>query len=136
LAKAFAIPQFLIPSPHEVSMSVAMKNIVVFVTDLAKARTFYADLLGLPVAGQTEMMIEFLPGAATTLGVALALQDEARRLVGRHTGITLRVEKIEQVCDRLKVGGARFVENLEASPWGKMAVVADPDGNQFALVDR
>ncbi|BCS55562.1 VOC family protein [Geobacter sp. SVR] len=117
-------------------MSISMKNIVVFVTDLAKAKTFYADLLGLPVAGQTEMMIEFLPGAATTLGVALALQDEARKLVGRHTGITLKVEKIEQLCENLKAGGVRFIEHLEASPWGKMAVVADFDGNQFALVDR
>jgi predicted enzyme related to lactoylglutathione lyase len=113
-----------------------MKNIVVFVTDLAKARKFYGDLLGLPVAGQTEMMIEFFPGSSPTMGVALALQDEARKLVGRHTGITLRVEKIEQLCESLKAGGARFVEPLEASPWGKMAVVADPDGNQFALVDR
>lgn len=117
-------------------MSVSMKNIVVFVTDLAKAKAFYADLLGLPVAGQTEMLIEFLPGASTTLGVALALQDEARRLVGRHTGITLKVDGIDALCASLKGAGARFVEPLESSPWGKMAVVADPDGNQLALVDR
>lgn len=117
-------------------MSVSMKNIVVFVTDLAKAKSFYSDLLGLPVAGQTEMLMEFLPGAVTTLGVSLALHDEARKLVGRHTGITLKVEKIEEVCETLKAGGARFVEPLEASPWGKMAVVADFDGNQLALVDR
>ncbi len=117
-------------------MSVSMKNIVIFVTDLDQAKKFYADLLGLPVAGQTEMLIEFLPGTSTTLGVALALQDEARKLVGRHTGITLKVEKIDDVCAALKAGGARFVEPLESSPWGRMAVVADFDGNQLALVDR
>jgi predicted enzyme related to lactoylglutathione lyase len=117
-------------------MSVTLKNIVVFVTDLAKAREFYVDLLGLPVAGQSEMMIEFFPGAPSTLGVALALQDEARSLVGRHTGITLKVEKIEELCEALIAGGARIVEPLESSPWGKMAVVADSDGNQFALVNR
>lgn len=113
-----------------------MKNIVVFVTDLARAKVFYADLLGLPLAGQSEMMMEFLPGASTTLGIALALHDDARCLVGRHTGITLRVERIEELCESLRAGGVRFVEPLESSPWGKMAVVADADGNQFALVDR
>jgi len=115
-------------------MSVTMKNIVVFVTDLDKAKVFYVDLLGLPLAGRSEMLMEFFPGAPTTLGVALALQDEARKLVGRHTGITLKVEKIEDLCKTLTIGGARFVEPLESSPWGKMAVVADSDGNQIALV--
>ena len=117
-------------------MSVAMKNVVVFVTDLAKAKAFYVDLLGLPLAGESEMLMEFFPGGAATLGVALALQDEARKLVGRHTGITLKVEKIEALCETLTTGGARFVEPLESSPWGKMAVIADPDGNQIALVNR
>ena len=117
-------------------MSVTMKNVVIFVTDLAKAKAFYVDLLGLPLAGQSEMLMEFFPGAQTTMGVALALQDEARKLVGRHTGITLTVEKIEELCKALSAGGARIVEPLESSPWGKMAVVADPDGNQLALVNR
>lgn len=121
---------------EKVFMTVTMKNVVVFVTDLARAKTFYCDLLQLPLAGQTEMLLEFFPGSPTTLGVALALQDDARKLVGRHTGVTLRVEQIEKLCENLNKGGARFLEPLESSPWGKMAVVADPDGNQIAIVDR
>lgn len=117
-------------------MTVSMKNFVVFVTDLDRAKPFYADLLGIPLGGVNEMMMEFFPGATTTLGVALALQEDARRLVGRHTGITFKVERIEELCETLKAGGARFIEPLESSPWGKMAVIADPDGNQFAIVDR
>ncbi len=117
-------------------MSVTLKNIVIFVTDLAKAKFFYTDLLGLPVAGQSEMLIEFFPGSATTLGVSLALHEEAKRLIGRHTGVTLKVKNIVAVCDSLKTGGAHFVEPLESSPWGKMAVVQDFDGNMIALVDR
>lgn len=117
-------------------MSITLKNIVVFVTDLARARTFYADLLGLPVAGQSEMLIEFFPGAVTTLGVSLALHEDARCLIGRHTGISLKVEHIVEVCEKLKNGGVNFVEPLESSPWGKMAVVQDFDGNMIALVDR
>lgn len=116
-------------------MSVTMKNVVVFVTDLARSKQFYAEHLGLPLAGETQMLLEFFPGSSTTLGIALALQDDAKALVGRHTGITLQVTGIETVCDRLKSNNATFVEPLESSPWGKMAVIADPDGNQFALVE-
>lgn len=117
-------------------MPVSLKNIVIFVTDLVKAKTFYVDLLGLPVAGQSEMIIEFFPGAGTTMGVSLALHEDARSLVGRHTGISLKVENIVELCETLKNGGAAFVEPLESSPWGKMAVVRDFDGNMIALVDR
>ena len=117
-------------------MSVALKNIVIFVTDLATAKSFYVDLLGLPVAGQSEMLMEFFPGAGTTLGVSLALHEDARSLVGRHTGVTLTVEHIAAVCEKLAHGGAHFVEPLESCPWGKMAVVQDFDGNMIALVDR
>ena len=117
-------------------MSLTLKNIVVFVTDLIKAKSFYIDLLELPLAGQSEMMMEFFPGSPTSMGVALALQDEARKLVGRHTGITLKVENIEVLCEKLKAGGVRFIEPLESSPWGRMAVIADFDGNQMALADR
>lgn len=121
---------------REVAMEISFKNLVVFVTDLSKARKFYSDLLGLPIAGQSEMLIEFFPGAATTLGVSLALHEDARCLVGRHTGITLKVEKIVELCETLKNGGVNFVEPLESSPWGKMAVIQDFDGNMIALVDR
>ena len=117
-------------------MSITLKNFVIFVTDLAKAKSFYVDLLGLPVAGQSEMLIEFFPGSGTTMGVSLALHEDARSLVGRHTGITLKVENIAGVCETLKNGGVCFVEPLESSPWGKMAVVQDFDGNMIALVDR
>lgn len=116
-------------------MSISMKNIVLFVTDLNKAKAFYVEQLGLPLAGESQMMMEFFPGAPTTLGIALALQDEAKALVGRHTGITLKVQGIDKLCERLTDANATFIEPLEESPWGKMAVVADPDGNQFALVE-
>lgn len=117
-------------------MSVSLKNIVIFVTDLAKAKNFYVDLLGLPVSGQSEMIIEFFPGGGATMGVSLALHEDARSLVGRHTGISLKVDNIVELCEKLKDGGAVFAEPLESSPWGKMAVVRDFDGNMIALVDR
>ncbi|MBJ6727905.1 VOC family protein [Geomesophilobacter sediminis] len=112
-----------------------IKNIVVFVRDFQAARRFYKDLLGLPIAQESETMMEFLPGSETKLGVALALHEAAQKLVGRHTGVTLNVTGLDALCTALVEKGAHFTEPLERTPWGKMAVVADPDGNEFALVE-
>jgi len=117
-------------------MAASLHNIFIFVTDVAKAKRFYAELLGLPLAGENEMMIEFFPGAPTTMSVALALQDDAIGMVGRHTGITLKIEGLEAVCRTLAAEGITFAVPFEATPWGKMAVVADPDGNQLRLWER
>jgi len=117
-------------------MAVSFKNVVIFVRDLAGAKTFYQEQLGLPLAQETQMMMEFFPGGGASVGVAMAMHEAAYPLVGRHTGITLRVDDIVGLCRRLTEAGVRFAEPLEASPWGKMAVVCDPDGNQIALVDR
>ncbi len=117
-------------------MKISMKNVVIFVRDLAVAKQFYIDRLGLPLVQETQMMLEFFPGEGTKFGVALAMHEAAMPLVGRHTGITLTVEDIVTLCRELSNAGVNFAEPLEASPWGKMAVVEDPDGNQIALVDR
>jgi len=117
-------------------MAISMKNVVVFVRDLETAKKFYTEQLGLPLVQETQMMMEFFPGEGASLGVAMAMHEAAMPLVGRHTGITLRVGDIVTLCRQLTEAGVRFAEPLETSPWGKMAVVCDPDGNQIALVDR
>ena len=112
-----------------------IKNVVVFVRDFPAARLFYREWLGLPPGQETETMMEFFPGQGSSLGVALALHDAAQKLTGRHSGITLSVKGLDELCALLEEKGARFTEPLERTPWGKMAVVADPDGNEFALVE-
>jgi lactoylglutathione lyase len=113
----------------------SMKNIVVFVRDFEKAQHFYKEQLRLPLVQESMAIMEFFPGGGTTLGISLAMHEAAFPLVGRHTGITLQVKDIETLCRELEEAGVGFAEPLEKTPWGKMAVVKDPDGNQFALVE-
>lgn len=117
-------------------MSISMRNVVVFVRDLAAAKKFYIEQLGLPLSQETQMMLEFFPGTGAKLGVAMAMHEAAMPLVGRHTGVTLVVPGLVDLYRALTAAGVRFAEPLETSPWGTMAVVCDPDGNQIALVDR
>lgn len=112
-----------------------MKNVVVFVRDFEGAKRFYKELLKLPLVQESVAMMEFFPGNGATLGVSMAMHEAAQPLVGRHTGVTLVVSDLEELCKELTNAGVSFAEPLERTPWGKMAVVKDPDGNQFALVE-
>ncbi len=115
-------------------MPPALHSIAVFVTDIERAKRFYRDDLALPVVREGSFGAEFIDGP-THIGVHPAVHPDALALVGRHTGITLRVEHILDYCERLHERGVRFLAEPTRQSFGVMAMIADPDGNIFALWD-
>jgi predicted enzyme related to lactoylglutathione lyase len=113
-------------------MIAGLYSIAVFVTDVERAISFYAEDLGLPVSKRGSFGAEFLEGG-THLGVHPAVHPEARALVGRHTGITLEVRDLLAFCERLHERNVRFLNEPTQQSWGIMAMIADPDGNVMAL---
>jgi predicted enzyme related to lactoylglutathione lyase len=111
-----------------------LHSIAIFVTDIERAKKFYHEDLELPINKEGTFGAEFLDGE-THLGVHPAVHPESRALVGRHTGITLHVSGILDYCERLHQRGVRFIAEPTKQPFGVMAMVADPDGNVFALWD-
>lgn len=110
----------------------AMYSVAVFVHDIERAIPFYRDDLGLPVTKQGSFGAEFLE-QEPHLGVHPAVHPDAKKLVGRHTGITFHVPDLLDFCSRLHERGVRFVAEPTQQGFGIMAMVADPDGNVFAL---
>lgn len=109
-------------------------SVAIFVTDIERAKKFYRDDLELPMTKEGSFGAEFLDGP-THLGVHPAVHPESLALVGRHTGLTLHVEGILPYCERLHERGVRFVAEPTRQSFGVMAMIADPDGNVFALWD-
>jgi len=112
----------------------SLHSVAVFVTDIERAKRFYRDDLGLPLVREGSFGAEFLDGPSH-LGVHPAVHPEARALVGRHTGVTLQVDGILEYCEHLHDRGVRFVAKPTRQSFGVMAMIADPDGNVFALWD-
>jgi len=94
--------------------------------------TFYRDTLELPVTRQGSFGAEFL-GGDTHLSVHPAVHPDAKGLVGRHTGITLHVPGLLHYCGLLHDRSVRFLAEPTQMSWGVMAMIADPEGNIFAL---
>lgn len=115
-------------------MPPSLHSVAVFVTDIEQAKRFYRDDLELPVVREGSFGAEFLEGA-THLGVHPAVHADAMALVGRHTGVTFYVDGILEYCERLHGRGVRFVAEPTRQSFGVMAMIADPDGNVFAIWD-
>lgn len=107
-------------------------SIAIFVDDLDRALTFYRDTLGLPVSKEGSFGGEFFLEPAH-IGVHPAVHPDSRPLVGRHTGITLYVPGLLHLCGELHERGVTFVSEPTQMAWGIMAMIADPEGNVFAL---
>jgi lactoylglutathione lyase len=112
----------------------ALHSIAVFVNDLDRAIPFYRDTLGLTVTKQGSFGAEFLE-QEPHLGVHPATHPDAKKLVGRHTGLTFHVPQLLHFCGILHDRGVTFISEPTKMGFGVMAMIADPDGNIFALWD-
>jgi predicted enzyme related to lactoylglutathione lyase len=111
----------------------------VHITDIAKARVFYRDVLGLPELGASDKgmwaMYE-IPGGPI-LGVHRRFPREPGRPAGTVTGAFLRVDDVEEAVRRTEARGGTITDRPLQQSWGDVhATVADPDGNEFVLSTR
>ncbi len=107
-----------------------------FVTDLPRAREFYAGMLGLTVTMDEPDYLIFEVGGPMLIVETLDPDDpEAPDLVGRFAGISFKVDDIGATYAALSAKGVTFTAPPETQPWGgTLAHLADPDGNELTLV--
>lgn len=109
-----------------------------FVGDYDRAREFYADRLGLPVAWEIAEhgAIGFAAGTAQLIVETVDPGDpEAAGLVGRFSGLSLQVEDIQAACRALEERGVVFDGPPERQFWGGwLAHFKDPAGNTLTLL--
>ena len=109
----------------------------IFVTDLAAARKFYAQTLGLDILWEYESK-----AIGFDLGPVLIVEDvsseedrEDRDLAGRFTGCSIEVADIQATYSQLVAKGVHFPSPPEKQEWGgTLAHFQDPAGNVWTLV--
>jgi len=108
----------------------------VVVKDLAKAQKFYRDKLGLRVAFYNKKLkwLTF-DGGHAILSLTVPWNKASKKLVGVETGISFYVDDCEKTYKDLKKKKVRFHFAPRKEKWGGiLANFADPDGNQFFLL--
>jgi predicted enzyme related to lactoylglutathione lyase len=103
------------------------------VTDMARARAFYEDTLGLPksTSGETSPWVEFdLPG-----GGCLAITTVTGDTPAANAGgtIAFEVDDLDALIADLEAKQVRFKSDLIHSPVCRMRVIEDSEGNAILL---
>ena len=105
------------------------------VSDQAKAKSFYVDLLGFEVVRENPMgpdrqWVEVAPPGAETSITLVTWFDSMPP--GSVQGLVLDTSDIESAHETLSNRGLE-IGNIENAPWGKFATFSDPDNNGWVL---
>ena len=117
-------------------MPLKFELVRIFVSDFQRSLRFYSETLALAPGTQLDGWAQFQIGSGSIAIEELAPNDpEAAELIGRYSGISLRVPDIEKAHRELSEAGVRFLGEPERQPWGgTLAHFQDPDGNVLTLV--
>ena len=112
-----------------------LELVVVPVTDVDRAKTFYADQLGFNVDVDSSPNENFRvvqltpPGSACSIAFGTGITTNPP---GSVEGLQLVVTDIEAAHAQLSERGVP-VSEIQDLPWGSFVYFADPDGNTWAL---
>jgi predicted enzyme related to lactoylglutathione lyase len=115
------------------------------VDNLASATEFYCSALGLVVGRSIGSSIVELRGGNSTIyllekaaGTPATPGDEQRRDYARHwtpVHLDFVVSNLDDALERAVQAGAQAEGPIRNSNWGRLALLADPFGNGFCLVE-
>jgi hypothetical protein len=106
-------------------------DIIIDCADPASLATFWAELLGRPIAGAKGPYV-WLHRPARAIGVGFQQVTHRRRARTASTSISVDPTSA-QVRMRVEALGGRRVDGYES---GGFLVMADPEGNEFCVVPR
>jgi predicted enzyme related to lactoylglutathione lyase len=108
------------------------------VTDFAKARKFYGEILGLKETvcmgeGDEIGWMEY-DLAGQTLALAMAFEHWMPSSKGGQVG--LEVDDLDVAVSYLKEHRVHIVQDIQDFPHCRLALISDPDGNTLTLHQR
>jgi uncharacterized glyoxalase superfamily protein PhnB len=113
------------------------------VPDLAEAIAFYTRAFGLTVTrrlgaeaaelGGLPVRLYLLEKPAGSIGAGKEPRRYDRHWTPVHVDVV--VDDIEAAFDRAVAAGARAETDIRANAWGKIAVLSDPFGHGFCLIE-
>lgn len=117
-------------------MNAKLSNINLFVSDLARSRAFYEQLIGLQVDDRhsaPRMVALSAGGCSLSLQPAADMNQPMDRIGGVELGFEVDTAgDVDAVWARLKQAGAD-VDPIDAQSFGRTFNGRDPDGHQFVV---
>ena len=114
-------------------MVLGLRTVIYHVTDLAKAKAWYADVLGIQPYFDQPYYVGFQVG-----GFELGLDpDSSNVVVGNNVVAYWGVARIEESVKRItSLGGRNNTDIQDVGDGIKVATVLDPFGNVFGIIEN
>jgi catechol 2,3-dioxygenase-like lactoylglutathione lyase family enzyme len=115
---------------------VGVRVVSVPVSDPELARDFYVEKLGFDLVREDNSVpglhwVEVMPpGGSTSLTLVTWFESMQP---GSLQGLVLVCDDLDRTYGRLMADGVEVDRELAEQPWGKEAVIRDPDGNSLVL---
>jgi predicted enzyme related to lactoylglutathione lyase len=108
------------------------ETVAVMVRDEKKAAKFWKEKIGFRVVTSWSHWFTVAPeGARTRLHLCIDGPPEKG-----NTGFLFSTRDIRKELARLRKNGVKITQPLKKADWGTTFVFADPDGNEFWVIDE
>ena len=105
--------------------------VILLVSDMKRSTKFYRDTLGMKLKKQSKDWTEFSEG-----GTVLAIHRARKKKIKQNNSMLVgfSVSDFEDVMEGLKKKKAKFYKKPKEEPFGKHAIIQDPDGHLISIV--
>jgi catechol 2,3-dioxygenase-like lactoylglutathione lyase family enzyme len=110
-------------------------SVILLVDDMERSTQFYKDTIGLKLKVKTTDWIEFFEK-----GTTLALHPRRKGVDEKSNGhpnilVGFMVSDLDQVVKDLKAKNVKFFKEPKSEPFGKHAIILDPDDHLISLAE-
>jgi|SRR5919108_1196292 predicted enzyme related to lactoylglutathione lyase len=107
--------------------------IILLVSDMDNSTRFYRDVLNLPIKSQSKDWTEFF-NRETVLALHPARKVREPSPQG-NVLVGFMVNDLEAEVEQLQKKNVKFFKRLKNEPFGKHAIIEDPDGHLISLAE-
>src|ERR687883_774170 len=106
--------------------------VILLVSDMKRSTRFYRDVLGMELKEQSKDWTEF-----SKRGTVLALHPSKKKRIKKNNSMLVgfSVSDFDDVVNGLKKKKVKFYKKPKEEPFGKHAIIQDPDGHLISIAE-
>jgi lactoylglutathione lyase len=108
--------------------------VILLVSDMETSTRFYRDVLNLPIKTQSKDWTEFF-NRETVLALHPAHKPQQQSSAQGKVLVGFMVSDLDAEVEQLQKKNVKFFKRLKEEPFGKHAIIEDPDGHLISLAE-